>query len=58
MIVTINQPAYLSWLGYFDRIAASDAHIVLDHLQFDKNRYINRNKARTPEGMGMPDGAR
>lgn len=50
MIVSINQPAYLPWLGYFERIAASDLHIVLDHVQFEKNSFTNRNKARTKEG--------
>jgi hypothetical protein len=50
MIVSINQPAYLPWLGYFHRIAISDLHIVLDHVQFEKNSYTNRNKIRTPQG--------
>ena len=50
MIVSINQPAYLPWLGYFHRIAISDLHIILDHVQFEKNSYTNRNKIRTPEG--------
>jgi hypothetical protein len=52
MIVTvsINQPAYLPWLGYFHRIAISDAHIVLDHVQLEKNSFTNRNKIRTREG--------
>ena len=46
MIVSINQPAYLPWLGYFDRILKSDLHIVLDSVQFEKNSFINRNKIR------------
>lgn len=50
MIVSINQPAYLPWLGYFDRIAKSDIHIILDHVQFEKNSMTNRNKVRTPTG--------
>lgn len=50
MIVSINQPAYLPWLGYLERIAASDLHIVLDHVQFEKNSFTNRNKVRTKEG--------
>jgi hypothetical protein len=50
MIVSINQPAYLPWLGYFERIASSDLHIVLDHVQFEKNSFTNRNKVRTREG--------
>jgi hypothetical protein len=48
--LSINQPAYLPWLGYFHRIAISDAHIVLDHVQLEKNSFTNRNKVRTPEG--------
>jgi len=50
MIVSINQPAYLPWLGYFHRIAASDVHIVLDHVQFEKNSFTNRNKIRMKKG--------
>ena len=46
MIVSISQPAYLPWLGYFDRIAKSDLHIVLDSVQFEKRSFINRNKIR------------
>lgn len=44
MKISINQPAYLPWLGYFDRIEKSDLHIVLDHVQFEKNSMVNRNK--------------
>ncbi len=50
MIVSIAQPAYLPWPGYFDRIMASDAHVVLDHVQFEKNSVTNRNKIKTPQG--------
>jgi hypothetical protein len=50
MIVSINQPGYLPWLGYFDRIARSDLHVVLDHVQFEKNSFTNRNKVRIARG--------
>jgi hypothetical protein len=50
VIVSINQPAYLPWLGYFHRILRSDLHIVLDHVQFEKNSFTNRNKVRTRDG--------
>jgi hypothetical protein len=50
LIVSVNQPAYLPWLGYFHRIAVSDLHIVLDHVQFEKNSVSNRNKIRTAAG--------
>jgi len=50
MIVSINQPGYLPWLGYFDRIARSDRHVVLDHVTLGKDGMVNRNKIRTPQG--------
>jgi len=53
MILSISQPAYLPWLGYFDRISKSDFHIVLDHVCMDKNsktKFTNRNKVRTAQG--------
>lgn len=53
MIVSINQPAYLPWLGYFDRISRSDLHIVLDNVQIERNTkhsFTNRNKVRTIQG--------
>jgi len=50
MRVSINQPAFFPWLGYFHRIAISDKHVVLDHVQFEKNSYVNRNKIKTPNG--------
>jgi len=50
MIVSINQPAFIPWLGYFHRIMKSDLHVVLDHVQFEKNSYTNRNRIKTPNG--------
>lgn len=50
MKISINQPAYLPWLGYFDRIDYADIHIVLDHVQFEKNSFTNRNKITSNHG--------
>jgi hypothetical protein len=50
MIVSIMQPAYLPWLGYFDRIGRADLHVVLDHVQLEKRGFTRRNRVRTPEG--------
>lgn len=53
MIVSIMQPAYIPWLGYFDRVLKSDIHIVLDNVTMDKSsktKFTNRNKIRTPNG--------
>ncbi len=49
-IVSINQPAYLPWLGYFDRIMKSDVHVILDHVTLGKDGMFNRNKIRTQKG--------
>lgn len=52
-MLSINQPAYLPWLGYCQRIAISDVHVILDHVQFEKNSFTNRNKIRTKDGSLM-----
>ncbi len=53
MTVSINQPAYLPWLGYFHRIMISDVHVLLDTVQFEKNSFTNRNKLRQKDGNVM-----
>lgn len=50
MIVSIHQPQYLPWLGYFDKMAGCDHFVLLDDVQFKKNEWQNRNRIRTPEG--------
>ena len=50
MIISIHQPNFLPWLGYFYKIAASDMFIVLDDVQYTKNSYINRSQIKTPQG--------
>lgn len=50
MLVSAHQPAYLPWLGYFDKIARSDVFIYLDTVQFEKNSFTNRNKVKTSNG--------
>lgn len=50
MILSIHQPAYLPWLGYFDRIARSDKFVYLDNVQFERNSFINRNRIKTANG--------
>ena len=50
MILSAHQPAYLPWLGYFHKIALADQFIILDHVQYEKNSFINRNKIKSANG--------
>lgn len=50
MIVTIHQPQYLPWLGYFDKIDKSDIFVILDNVQYKKNEWQNRNRIKTANG--------
>ncbi|MBS4538828.1 WbqC family protein [Clostridium sp. D2Q-11] len=51
MIVSLHQPNYIPWLGYFYKIYKSDIFIIADDLQYIKRGYINRNQIKTPEGL-------
>jgi len=51
MIVTIHQPEHLPWLGFFDKVRQADLWVMLDHVQYRKNYYHNRNKIRVDNGV-------
>jgi hypothetical protein len=50
MIVSVHQPQYLPWLGYFDKIDQADVFVLLDTVQFKKNEWQNRNRIKTAQG--------
>jgi hypothetical protein len=50
MIMSVHQPQYLPWPGYFDKIAQSDIFVFLDTVQFKKNEWQNRNRIKTSQG--------
>jgi hypothetical protein len=50
MKITIHQPEHLPWLGLFHKVSRADVFVVLDNVQFRKNYFQNRNKARTADG--------
>jgi hypothetical protein len=44
MVVTIHQPEYLPWMGFFHKMSQCDVYVILDSVQFTKNNYQNRNR--------------
>ena len=46
----IMQPTYLPWLGYFDLMDSADIFVILDHVQFSKQSWQQRNKVRDKKG--------
>ena len=52
MIVTIHQPNYLPYLGFFDKMKESDIFVIYDDAQFNKREFQHRNKIRIYEGWG------
>lgn len=51
-VVTIHQPEFVPWLGFFNKIWQSDTYIILDNVQFKKNHFENRNKIRVSNKQG------
>ena len=50
MLVTIHQPNFLPWPGFFHKWLISDAFIVLDTVQYHKSEWQNRNRIKTVNG--------
>ena len=45
-IVTMHQPNYLPWLGFFSKIKHSDCFVIVDNIEFNRRGYTHRNKIR------------
>ena len=50
MKISIIQPLYLPWLGFFEMIAASDAYVAFDHVKFEPSSWQQRNRIKGPNG--------
>jgi hypothetical protein len=46
MKISIHQPLFIPWIGYFDKINKADIFVILDHVQYTKGSWINRNKIK------------
>jgi hypothetical protein len=52
MRAVILQPGYIPWIGFFDLAASCDIFVILDHVQYDKRSWRNRNRIRTNSEAG------
>ena len=50
MILTGHQPEYLPYIGFFNKAMLADEFVLVDHVQFNKKNWQNRNKVRTANG--------
>ncbi|MEK7658908.1 MAG: WbqC family protein [Patescibacteria group bacterium] len=51
MILVAHQPEYLPYLGFFYKASKADKFIFVDHVQFQKEGFQNRNRIRTAPGQ-------
>jgi hypothetical protein len=50
LIISIHQPDYIPYIGYFYKIAQSEIFVFLDDVQFSNDNMHNWNKIKTPQG--------
>jgi len=50
MILVAHQPEYLPYLGFFYKAMKADKFILVDHVQFERDDFQNRNRIRTGPG--------
>jgi hypothetical protein len=50
MVISIHQPNYLPWLGYFYKIYASDVFVLHDQVAFSQSSYTKRCAIRNAKG--------
>lgn len=51
MKITIHQPEHFPYMGFFQKMEASDLFIILDDVQYTKNNFQNRNKFLNNNGI-------
>lgn len=48
--ITIHQPDFLPWLGFFNKVSLCEILVIGDHVQYEDHGFRNRNKIKTPTG--------
>tara|TARA_R110000765_G_scaffold294569_1_gene389741 strand:- start:1573 stop:2286 length:714 start_codon:yes stop_codon:yes gene_type:complete len=51
-ILTGHQPEFMPWLGYLSKAQMGDIYYMVDHIQFHKEVFQNRNKIRIKNEPG------
>lgn len=51
MIIAIQQPEHIPWIGFFNKMIQCDLFVYLDNVQFKKRYFENRNKIKTQNGV-------
>lgn len=46
-VISIRQPGYLPYLGFFKKIQSVDTFVFLDDVQYERGDWDNRNKIKT-----------
>lgn len=50
MMLSIMQPTFNPWLGYFDMMDQSDVFVIYDDVQLSKQSWQVRNRVKTADG--------
>lgn len=53
MKISLHQPNYLPYIGFFQKMALSDVFVILDTVQFSKGSYTQRTNIRSKDGSLM-----
>ena len=49
-LISIRQPGYFPYLGFFKKIESVDVFVFLDDVQYTRSDWDNRNKIETTDG--------
>ena len=51
MILAGDQPDYLPYIGFFHKMSNCDSYMIVDHVQYSKKSFQNRNQIRGKNGI-------
>jgi len=51
MVISIIQPCFVPWLGYFEQIALADIFAYMDDVQYTRKDWRNGNQLKSPYGV-------